>query len=741
MPLDVAFVTVRFGSDIFAGSEIAVLRIAQALPDARTTVYSTTLRDFDGQSPQYPEGEEQIGDLTVRRYSPDAVDDALFTRLTEKMQQERLSPAEEEQWVRNCFNSTSLLEDLGKSSHDAYFFTPYLRATTYYGAQIFPHLSLLLPGLHDEPPAHFQLFKDWFPRLGGLAFNSAAEQRFANHIYDLARVPQRVLGLPVPARSSPAGEDPAPLALPERPFLLYVGRLEPGKGVLQLLDWMESTPEVDLVVVGEGEVALPGTVLHFRGLTESELDYCYGKALATCQLSAMESFSLVLFESWQQQTPVIVSALSKVTEEFCLRADGGLSAGTPDEFRKAVEFLRTHPTEKAILGRQGQEFTRRRFAPSVMGPRFQAFFEFLGRARALREMRVYLYAPNFLQGDAVGNYLAQIARTVDDHGIQFSIHVEGPVENVEYASRTTARLPDPDAEGIHWFQYPGTYPFLKRIESCRGRRIFDFHGVTPAALWADNELDASHRDVSLARQADRILVHSDFMGREIRAAQGLPKESVQTLHLGVDTDQFRPGPRDKTLLKMLGMEGQIVLLFVGRLATSKRIDLLIRALARLPREYSLVVAGDNERPEYAEVMEACIGLAAELQVEARVTFAGRVSDRRLSALYRIADVFVSASLHEGFGMPFLEAMASGLPCVGADIAAVPEVLGGAGLLFEPENADDMARQVISLCGDATVYRSHVQKGLDRARELSREGFEECLCEILAEVAVLHGEDL
>ena len=106
----------------------------------------------------------------------------------------------------------------------------------------------------------------------------------------------------------------------------------------------------------------------------------------------------VLFESWQQQTPVIVSSLSKVTEEFCLRADGGLSAGTLGEFRKAVEFLRTHPTERAILGRQGQEFTRRRFAPSVMGPRFQAFFEFLGSAKALRETSVYLYAPNFLQG-------------------------------------------------------------------------------------------------------------------------------------------------------------------------------------------------------------------------------------------------------------------------------------------------------------------------------------------------------
>ncbi len=729
--LDVAFVTTRFGSDIFAGSEIAVLRVSQALPDAGATVYSTTLRDFDDLSPRYQEGEDRLGDLTLFRYPPDPVDKALFTSLTEKMQHEPLSRDEEEQWIRNCFNSSSLLEDLSKSRHDAYFFTPYLRATTYFGARMFPHRSLLLPGLHDEPPAHFQLFKDWFAGLGGLAFNSPAEQRFANHIYDLAGVPQRVLGLPVPERLSPGRKDPSHLSLPTRPYLLYVGRLEPGKGVLQLLDWVDGTPEVDLVVVGEGEVALPRKALHLRGLTESELDYCYKNALATCQLSAMESFSLVLFESWQQQTPVIVSSLSKVTEEFCLRADGGLSAGTREEFRKAVEFLRTHPAERAILGRQGQEFTRRRFAPSVMGSRFRAFFEFLAQAQLLKKTSFYLYAPNFLKADAVGNYLAQIAGSLEAHGIRFSIHVEGPVENVRYASRVTARLPAPDAQGVHWFQYPGYYPFLKHIENCRGWRIFDFHGVTPAGLWADRDLDSSRRHVSLAGRADRILVHSNHMGGELLAAQDVPESRVETLYLGVDTDQFRPGPRDATLLQTLGMRGRIVLLFVGRLATNKRIDLLIRALARLPGEYALVVAGDNQRPEYAEVMEACLRLAAEVNVEGRVVFAGRVSDRRLSALYRSADVFVSASLHEGFGMPFLEAMASGLPCVGAEAAAIPEVLAGAGLLFEPENHEDLARQVASLCGDVDLYRSSVRKGLDRARQLSLQTLEEQIFKMLA----------
>ncbi len=384
MPLDVAFITPRFGSNVYAGSEIAVLRVFQALPRTRGTVYCTTLRDFNDQAPRFPEGEEKQGDLRVLRYPPDDQDQVLFTRLTEKMQHEPLSLEEEELWIHHCFNSRSLLEDLEKSRHDAYFFTPYLRATTYFGVLLHPAKSLLIPALHNEPPANFELFRRWFPKVGGLAFNSNTERRFANHLFDLSMVPQRILGIPIPARPAPEGPVPGNLPLPDRPYLLYVGRLEPGKGVLELLDWVDSIPDVGLVVVGEGEVALPSGTIHLSNLSEEELDHCYRRALATCQLSVMESFSQVLFESWRQRTPVLVSALSGVTTEFCLRAHGGFPVASLEEFRTGVEYLRTKPRERDILGNQGREFTERGFAPSVLGPRFQRFFEYLEVAQSLR---------------------------------------------------------------------------------------------------------------------------------------------------------------------------------------------------------------------------------------------------------------------------------------------------------------------------------------------------------------------
>ena len=178
--------------------------------------------------------------------------------------------------------------------------------------------------------------------------------------------------------------------MPDSPYLLYVGRLEQGKGVHELFDWVESMPEIDLVVVGEGDVSVPTGTVRLKNLTEEQLGHCYQRALATCQLSVMESFSQVLFESWTYGTPVIVSSLSGVTSEFCLRSHGGFPVANLHEFRTSVAYLQANPQERDILGSQGKEFTNRSFSTSVLGLRFQRFFEYLRVSKELKSIQFFL---------------------------------------------------------------------------------------------------------------------------------------------------------------------------------------------------------------------------------------------------------------------------------------------------------------------------------------------------------------
>ncbi|MCS7044915.1 MAG: glycosyltransferase [Gemmataceae bacterium] len=146
------------------------------------------------------------------------------------------------------------------------------------------------------------------------------------------------------------------------------------------------------------------------------------------------------------------------------------------------------------------------------------------------------------------------------------------------------------------------------------------------------------------------------------------------------------------------------MLFVGRLAANKRLALLIEALTLLPGAQAVIVGDDQD--VYAAEAARCRQLAQRLGVAARVRFLGQVADQELAQLYRGADVLVIPSLHEGYCLPVVEAMASGLPVVAARTSALPETLGDAGLTFAPDDAVDLADKVARvLAGGDVVARN------------------------------------
>jgi hypothetical protein len=173
---------------------------------------------------------------------------------------------------------------------------------------------------------------------------------------------------------------------------------------------------------------------------------------------------------------------------------------------------------------------------------------------------------------------------------------------------------------------------------------------------------------------------------------------------------------------------------VGRMAGNKRIDLLVEALAALRKDVSdaaLLLVGDTDsNASFRDVVRNVQARAAALGVADAVVFAGRVDD--LPAHYRLADLYVSASLHEGFGVPVLEAMASGVPVVVSNVAAHPDVVGDAGLLAEPEDVPDLARQAGRLLTDDGLYGELVRRGLARVADYSPEQYAYGWAEIVHE---------
>ncbi len=350
---------------------------------------------------------------------------------------------------------------------------------------------------------------------------------------------------------------------------------------------------------------------------------------------------------------------------------------------------------------------------------------------------------------ALGLHTEALARVIDGLGWEVSLALQNP-RGVPAAWRSRlARAGEPAELTI--LQYPIWFPLAETLRAASGATLFWYHGVTPPEMWSS----AADRDVitrsvagtELAWHAHLAVCDSPFIAEELRRYTGYPAERVRVVPLGVDVARFATPPPATELDQLRNrwhLTGRRVLLYVGRIAGNKRVDLLIEALARLADRYPnlhLLVVGDTDSlPAYRDLTAQLQRQAADRGVADRVTFAGRVED--VWPVYHLAEVFVTASQHEGFGVPLVEAMAAGVPVVAGASAALPWVLGAAGdqpaagLLCAPGDADALAACLAQVLDDAELRRGLVERGRTRAQAFDLSAFAANTQRVLAEAVQL-----
>lgn len=334
-------------------------------------------------------------------------------------------------------------------------------------------------------------------------------------------------------------------------------------------------------------------------------------------------------------------------------------------------------------------------------------------------MRVALLSHNAAENDAIGNQVAEKLSFFQGCGAEVRVFVESQrnlhpalrdstetIANAQLSAEQSRYLQDADlivAEYGHSYLLLGLLPLWA---GTKPKILFDYHGVTPAALWESSQRERmieAGRNRGLVWCANRALVHSQFASQELIEATGYPAERIDRLGHPIDTDFWAPGEPLHNLRAKLGIEAEPLLLYVGRIAPNKRISVLIEAVARLRSQYPKIqaaIVGDHS-DLYAEEMRRCVAHAEELEVRDCVHFLGQLSTSDLRDAYRSADVLVMPSLHEGFCIPVIEAMACGLPVIAARAGALPETVGDAGLTFCPDSVGDLARQIRRVLDTAT----------------------------------------
>lgn len=230
--------------------------------------------------------------------------------------------------------------------------------------------------------------------------------------------------------------------------------------------------------------------------------------------------------------------------------------------------------------------------------------------------------------------------------------------------------------------------------------MWTFHGLTPVSFLSEFKDRLLTRlrwpaYVMSMKRSDLVQVFSGFIKQEL-VDRGIPGDKIEVIPFGVDLKRLSSGNGGR-IRERFGMEGRFVVLYVGRLAGFKHVDELIAAVSGLPEDVCLLIVGSGpERP----ALEA---QAKRLGLEGRVRFAGRVPDEELPDYYAACDVWATASRHEGFCVPIVEAMACGKPVVVPDLAAMPGTAGDGGLTYESGNTEELAQKLAKLKNDRGTY--------------------------------------
>jgi glycosyltransferase involved in cell wall biosynthesis len=215
-----------------------------------------------------------------------------------------------------------------------------------------------------------------------------------------------------------------------------------------------------------------------------------------------------------------------------------------------------------------------------------------------------------------------------------------------------------------------------------------------------------------------------------RATRVITSSCYTAEQLLAHASTLSPGERLLARARLVG-EGNEMILSVGVLQTRKNTLNALRALEKLPDRYRLIlVGGDGYGSGTIHDYIRRQGLGPRVQVR------GYVTREELQSLYQSASVLLFPSLEEGFGIPALEAMASGLPVVASRTASLPEVGGEAALYVDPHDPQDIANKVLRAVEDSELRRKMIQQGLKRAQEFSWRRVAEATLKVYDEVLSL-----
>lgn len=376
----VAVLVQRYGA-VRGGAEALARSVVQRLSSHwEVTVLTSCAADHLTWSNAFPAGSSRVDGVRVLRF-PVRVSREMpvLNALSRRLFGRSLDRGDEEHWLAL---QGPLVPGLWRhiaeeaQRYDGFVAFTYLYALTAWAVALVGARTLLVPTAHDEPPLAFDCYRDVFERPRKLLVSTPEElqliqRRFPRH------APARLVGAGVEARPGDPHRFRRRFRV-DRPYLLYVGRIEAGKGIPELLDfhrslWASEGGGPDLLLAGEASLRAEGPGVRTLGhISEQDKWDALAGATAVVVPSPLESLSLLALEAFAAGVPVVGNGRSDVVEGQLRRSGAGRAYRDADSFREAV---RTVVGKRRALGAKGRAFARQQRWSNVV----QAYREEMDR--------------------------------------------------------------------------------------------------------------------------------------------------------------------------------------------------------------------------------------------------------------------------------------------------------------------------------------------------------------------------
>jgi glycosyltransferase involved in cell wall biosynthesis len=529
--------------------------------------------------------------------------------------------------------------------------------------------------------------------------------------------------------------------------VLIAGRLEKRKGSDILIkhvlpDIFNSKQDVEFHIVGKDSAEWDGfkqkegrtyheyirenfkkyidkKIFLYGYVPDESLDRLYAESDIVLALSKYESFGLLYLEAMRKGKPLIVLGTGAVPEIFENGKDAiVIEPHEPEKIAHAIQELKDNPSKRRELASHAFQKLKRDFSAEEMGKKCAKFFEQLVFTRA--EERTFQVMNCLTDGDGVSNTTVDYDSLLKNNGVNTQIigtwatpavqHLSIPIDDVKFQEN--------DYVVYHYWNFCEKAEFFNQLDDCR--KIFFFHNITTPHFFAKDDesyyaTSKGFEQLSMFDNFDIYVCHTQFSADILRQAIHKPIDTF-ILPPVIDKQGVLARPYDHNHVER---KHNFNLLFVGSIAPHKRQTDLVRFFNYYVKKYDpsarLNLVGGGS-PKYIAELET---LVKSLKLTDNVLITGKIPEEQLYAFYRTADVFLSMSEHEGFGVPLAEAMCFEIPVVAYRSTAVPDTIGENGCIFDEKNFESVA-SLVEKTKNAEFRNDVIQRQNRQLENFSRE---------------------